>query len=311
MRKLKIAIIGCRNMGQKHLKTLRENFADTVEIVGILNSSLASTKARAAELDVPYFTSLDEINKKNVDAVIIATPGPTHAQIGSEILLKGIPCLIEKPMATTILGCDKLMKAAKSGGTTIVTGHVENYNPAVIRLKEELHAPVVSIKGIRTSRNSANKTGISAIQELMVHDLAIVYSLLGDDLMTSVVHKRDDLSFENHAVVEMTYQNGAEVKLEALREDREVERFMDIKDANGNVFHIDFMDCRLVKNGEVLTEGGYPLKNEEENFINCVHKEQSPLVNMNEAKDIVKLCLDLEKGIKKRTPLVQTKQMSY
>jgi predicted dehydrogenase len=37
MCKLKVAIIGCRNMGQKHLKTLREDFADQVEIAGILN----------------------------------------------------------------------------------------------------------------------------------------------------------------------------------------------------------------------------------------------------------------------------------
>ena len=43
MGKIKIAIIGCNNMGQKHLKTLRENFADRVEIVGILNSTEESS----------------------------------------------------------------------------------------------------------------------------------------------------------------------------------------------------------------------------------------------------------------------------
>lgn len=297
MSKLRIAIIGCRNMGQKHLRTLREDFADQVEIAGILNSSLETTKARALELNVPYFTNIDEINKGNVDAVIISTPGPTHAKIGEKMLLKGIPCLIEKPMATTVYGCNKLIVAAKEGKSFIAVGHTENFNPAVVKLKKELQAPVVSIKGIRTSRNSANKTGISAIQELMIHDLAIVYSLLGDDIEMSAIDKRQELSWENHAIAKMKYKNGATVQLEALREDREVERFMDVRDAEDNLFHIDFMERRLLKNGEVLTEGGDSLKNELADFIDCVKKGGMPLVSVQEAKGIVKLCLELEEEI--------------
>lgn len=298
MERLKIAIIGCRNMGQKHLKTLRENFADTVDVAGILNSTPESSAERAAELNVPYFTNIDEINKDTVDAVIIATPAPSHAKIAEKLLLRGIPCLIEKPMATTVSECEKLILAAKKGKCFILTGHVENYNPAVIRLKEELHAPVISINGIRTSRHASNKTGVSAVQELMIHDLAIVHSILSDDIKTSKIFKRQDLSWENHAVVDLEYRNGATVKLEALREDREVERFMDVKDAKGNIFHIDFMGCRLLKNGKVLTEGGHSLKNELADFIDCVKTGKAPCVSVNEASDIVKLCIDLEKGMK-------------
>jgi len=295
MNKLKIVIIGCKNMGQKHLRTLREDFSDVVEVVGILNSSPESSARRAAELNVPYFTNIDEIDKSKVDAAIVSTPGLTHAEIGEKLLLRGIHCLIEKPLATTLDGCEKLIVAAQSGNAIIVTGHTENYNPAVIRLKEELQSPVANIKGIRTSRNATNKTGISAIQELMIHDLAIVYSLLGNDLASATVTKRSDLSWENHAVVNMKYKNGASVELEALREDREVERFMNINDAQGNVFHIDFMERRLLKNGQILTEGGNSLKNELADFIHCVKKGTMPLVSAREATDIVALCLDLER----------------
>lgn len=298
MNKLRIAIIGCRNMGQKHLQILRENFADSVEIAGILNSSPESSAQRAAELNVPYFKDIEEINKNTVDAAIISTPGTTHAEIGEKLLLRGIPCLIEKPLATTEDGCEKLIAAAKSGKTFIVAGHTENYNPAVVCLKKELRSPIAGIKGIRTSRNSANKTGISAIQELMIHDLAIVYSLLGNELIMSATDKHPDLSWENHAVVNMKYKNGAIVELEALREDREVERFMDIKDMAGNIFHIDFRECRLLKNGKILTEGGNSLQNEQADFINCIKNGTSPLVSDWEAMEILKLCLLLEKGMK-------------
>lgn len=297
MNKIRIAIIGCKNMGRKHLNVLRENFAEETEVVGIMNSSPESSAKCAAELNVPYFTDIDEINKDNVDAVIVSTPAISHAKIGEKLLLQGIPCLIEKPLATTADECDRLIKAAGKGESLIVTGHTENYNPAVIRLKEELQAPVVDIKGIRTSRNCTNKTGVSAVQELMIHDLAIVYSLLGNELIESKISKRSDLSWENHAIAEMKYKSGATVKLEALREDREVERYMDICDADGNIFHIDFMDCRLLKNGKTLTEGGKSLQNELKDFINCVKNHTNPQVSMYEAKGILELCLNLEKGM--------------
>ncbi|MBO6282228.1 MAG: Gfo/Idh/MocA family oxidoreductase [Alphaproteobacteria bacterium] len=297
MNKLKIAIIGCRNMGQKHLNTLRKNFADCVEIAGILTSSPESSARRATELNVPYFTDLDDITLSNVDAAIISTPGPTHAAIGEKLLLRGIPCLIEKPLATTLDGCAKLISAAKSGHCLIAAGHTENYNPAVIRLKEELHAPVSNIKAVRTSRNTTNKTGISAVQELMIHDLAIVHSLLGNNIASSDINKRPDLSWEHHAIVTIKYKNGASVKLEALREDREVERFMDIRDTDNNIFHIDFMERRLLKNSQVLTEGGNALQNELADFICCIKNGTMPLVGAREAADILALCLRLEEGM--------------
>ena len=208
-------------------------------------------------------------------------------------------------------GCNKLILAAKKKGCPVVVGHTENYNPAVIKLKEELTSPVVSISGIRTSRNSTNKTGISVVQELMIHDLAIVYSLLGKNVDKFTINKRSDLSWENHAIVGMTYKDGATVNLEALRENREIERFMDIKDEQGNTFHIDFMERRLLKNGEVLTEGGNSLKNELADFISCVKNGTAPLVSIQEAKGIVELCLNLEKGISVETSILKTKQICY
>ena len=91
---------------------------------------------------------------------------------------------------------------------------------------------------------------------------------------------------------------------EALREDREVERFMDVRDDEGNLFHIDFMESRLIKNGQVLTEGGQALKNELADFIGCVKNGNTPLVTAREATNILGLCLDLEKGMSVDAPFL-------
>lgn len=299
MAKLRIAIVGCNNMGRKHLTLLREYFADEVEIAGILNSTAESSARKAAELDVPYFSSLDEIILQYVDAAIISTPGITHAEIGEKLLSRGIPCLMEKPLAHTLDGCEKMIAAAKAGGVDIIAGHTENYNPAFIRLKQELKAPVKRISGIRTSANSGNSTGITAVQELMIHDLAIIHSLLGDKVKTAAIHKNPKYSWENHAVAEMTYDNGAEVRIEALREfEHPIERQMEIEDVDGNLFNIGFRERRVSKNGTVLTDNdGNSLVNELRNFINTVKGMEKPLVNAYEATDILKLCLHLEKEI--------------
>lgn len=58
MDKLRIAVVGCNNMGKKHVAVLRGHFADRVEIAGILNSSVESSARVAAELNVPYFKIL-------------------------------------------------------------------------------------------------------------------------------------------------------------------------------------------------------------------------------------------------------------
>lgn len=297
MKKLRLAIVGCRNMGKKHFNILRNNFSETVDVVGILNSTPESSSRCAEELGVSYFTSLAEITPENTDGVIIATPGITHAAIGCELLSRGIPCLLEKPLATNKKECERLIEVAEKGRTILFVGHTENFNPAVIRLKQELKHPVKSIEGIRISRNAGNKTGISAVQELMIHDLAIVYSLLGGDPSSMKLSKRSDLDWENHAIAEFAYSNGADVKLEALRDEVDIQRYMNIEDIAGNRYHISFMERSLSKNGKELTVGGNSLVNELSNFIECLQGKEKPLVSGREAEEILSLSLRLESKI--------------
>lgn len=66
MKKLRIAVIGCNNMGTKHINILRENFADEVEIAGILNRN--TTQEKASKLGVHGFDSIDEIKLETTNA---------------------------------------------------------------------------------------------------------------------------------------------------------------------------------------------------------------------------------------------------
>ena len=88
---IRLAIVGCRNMGKKHLEIIRENFSNETEVVGILNSTKESTVAVATEVGVKALESLDDINKDSVDAVIVATPAENHFATAANLIKKQIP----------------------------------------------------------------------------------------------------------------------------------------------------------------------------------------------------------------------------
>lgn len=294
MKKIRVAIIGCKNMGSKHFKCLRNNFVEEVKIVGILNSTLSSSISKAKELGVPYFENLTDINKRKVDAVIISTPAESHYEIANYILEKRIPCLIEKPFAAKEEECLLLMKKALAQKTEILIGHTENYNPAVIRLKEELaNSRVLSISGIRTSANPGLKQ-THIISELMIHDLAVVNSLAGIDFETAEVSKSANYRWDEHAVVQMRLWNKTIVRLEAIRADVPIERRMRIIDDKNNIYKIDFQERCLTKNDEVLCKGGDSLVNELSDFIAMLRNKKTPLISLEEAKENVRLCKQLE-----------------
>lgn len=295
MKKLRVAVVGCKNMGSKHINCLRAYFADEVKIAGILNSTPQSSAAKAEELGVPFFEKLSDITKRRVDAAIIATPAENHYQTAACLIGKGIPCLIEKPFAADEEECLGLMKAAAAGNVPVLVGHTENYNPAVVRLKELLRGRrILSIAGIRTSANPGLKP-THVISELMIHDLAIVNSLIGSDFETAIVSKDDKYRWDEQAVVEMRYWNKTIVRLEAVRADVPVERHMRVIDEKQDIYEIDFPERRLLKNKELITEGGDSLRRELGNFIGMLRGEETPFVSLEEAKETVRLCNQLEK----------------
>lgn len=294
MRRLRIAIVGCKNMGKKHLNCLRNNFADRVRVVGILNSTTESTQKTARELEVEALESLEKISKRKIDAVIISTPPENHYETAKILLEKGMPLLIEKPLTTDVEQSYELLQIAKQKEVPVLVGHTENYNPAVMKLKEILDCSVKSIAAIRTSQNGGVKD-THIISELMIHDLAIVNSLLQDEWNEARVSKKEEYRWDEHAVVEMKYNKGSIVRLEALRsDDIELKRQMRIIDTKNNIWQINFMKRELIKNGEVICQGGDSLKQELSDFIDMVVNDKEPKVGINEACALVELCSDLE-----------------
>lgn len=290
---IRIAIVGCKNMGRKHFNVIKTYFNDQATVVGVLNSSKKSTERTASELGVSAFESLDDITKENVDAVIVATPAENHYPTTMKLLEKRIPTLVEKPFASNINECNMLRKMAENNNVHLLVGHTENYNPAVEKMLNMLQRPVKSIKAIRTSCNPGFKE-THIVSELMIHDLAIVNSLISDTPTKSSIYKDAKYRWDEQAVVEMEYASGTTVCLEATRANVAVERNMSIIDGNNDTYEISFYDRKLKRNGQLIPCVGDSLQSEIQDFLNMVKTGTKPKISLEDACKNVETCNYLE-----------------
>ncbi len=100
------------------------------------------------------------------DFAIVATPTHTHAQLATPMLQRGIPCLVEKPLAV-----DLQQARALSAFPHLSVGHVERFNPALQPLSS---CKPRFIQAERLGPFSQRSTDIDVIDDLMIHDIDLV-----------------------------------------------------------------------------------------------------------------------------------------
>ncbi|PZR69007.1 MAG: hypothetical protein DLM63_02915, partial [Solirubrobacterales bacterium] len=71
-----------------------------------------------------------------LDAVVLATPVPTHADLAVRVLQAGKHCLVEKPLAQSVADAERALAAQRESGHVLMVGHLLEYHPGVRRLKQ-------------------------------------------------------------------------------------------------------------------------------------------------------------------------------
>ena len=130
---MKIGIVGAGNMGRIHARILN----DLNLLIGVADSAFDIAKTTADAYNVPAFEDCQSlIEETSPDALVIATPTFTHAEIAEEIAskydcIRGL--LIEKPLASTLEDGKKVAEVVKRKGIVTLVSHSEIYNPIVGR----------------------------------------------------------------------------------------------------------------------------------------------------------------------------------
>ncbi len=120
MADLRFGIIGCGKVGDFHARALSS--IRGVKLVAACNRSKARLEAFAARYGIRGYQDAGEmIQKEHLDAVTIATPHPSHADLAVRCARMGCHVMVEKPLALTVDECDRIIRAGEERGVLIGT----------------------------------------------------------------------------------------------------------------------------------------------------------------------------------------------
>jgi predicted dehydrogenase len=137
-RTLKLALVGCGAISRLHLPAIREG-ARRTEIVAAVDSDPARADATARETGASAFTSLeDALAHGGFDAVDLMLPHHVHEEAAIRCLEAGKHVLLEKPLATSLAACERVLGAARRTGTVFMVGENTQYWPEVLTAKRLL-----------------------------------------------------------------------------------------------------------------------------------------------------------------------------
>ena len=121
---------------------------------------------------------------ETLDAVVIATPVPTHYDLAKQALEAGKHVFVEKPPAMRAVEIDELVQLADDGNRVLMPGHLLLYHPAVLKLKELVASgelgDVLCVYGNRVNLGIV-RSNENALWSLGVHDLSVILYLLDED----------------------------------------------------------------------------------------------------------------------------------
>jgi predicted dehydrogenase len=184
-----VGIVGLGQWGSN----LARNFNDLSGLAWICDRG-GESLAQAAERypSARATTDFDELlEDEALEAVVVATPVPTHAELARRALSAGKHVFVEKPMALAGEDAEGLVALAEELGLTLMPGHLLLYHPGVLKLKEIVDSgelgDVLYVYGNRQNLGTI-RPDENALWSLGAHDLSVILYLLGEEPSELVAH---------------------------------------------------------------------------------------------------------------------------
>ena len=175
-----IALVGCGYWG----KNLCRNF----HALGALSTVVDATEngqatARSITPDAIVSDNFNDILiDDQIHGVALATPAETHAELAIQAMRAGKDVFVEKPMALSISDAEEMKKVALETDRILMVGHLLEYHPAVLKLRELINSGELGkINYIYSNRLNFGKvrTEENALWSFAPHDVAVILRLLG------------------------------------------------------------------------------------------------------------------------------------
>ncbi|HEY4564349.1 MAG TPA: Gfo/Idh/MocA family oxidoreductase [Thermoanaerobaculia bacterium] len=302
---MKVGVFGTGSMGRNHVRLLSS--LPGAELVGIYDPNPEAAEAAARDHGARVFPWLEELAGE-IEAAVVAAPTVAHADMGCELLGRGLHVLIEKPLAGSLEEADRLLAHAK--GQVLAVGHVEFFNPAVQALLAAGSGPrFVEVQ--RLGVFSPRSLDVDVVLDLMIHDLQILHALDPSPVAEvratgiAVLSQRIDI-----ANVRVELESGAVANLTASRVSseraRKLRAFLPNRYYSLDYHAQEIKGYRLEEEGEkrrilpddLAVERAEPLKRELESFLAACRGEPAPRVTGEQGRQALATALAVVEAIR-------------
>jgi predicted dehydrogenase len=239
---------------------------------------------------------------------VVAAPTVAHADMGCELLGRGLHVLIEKPLAASLEEADRLL--AQADGRILAVGHVEFFNPAVQALLG-VGSPPRFVEVQRLGVFSPRSLDVDVVLDLMIHDLQILHALdpspVAEVRATGIAVLSSRIDIAN---VRVELESGAVASLTASRVSSERARKLRVFLPN-RYYSLDYQaqeikGYRLEEEGEkrrilpddLPVERAEPLKRELEAFLAACRGEPAPRVTGEQGRRALATALAVVEAIR-------------
>ncbi len=302
---MKVGVIGTGTMGKNHVRI----YSELKEIAEVYAFDIDGEKAkRLKEYGVIICSSLEELLER-VDAVSICVSTKYHLEVAKRAIEKDVHSLIEKPIALNVREGEELVNLLEDKGLIVGIGHIERFNPIVEEIEKIIENPLyVEIK--RHNPASARITDSTIVEDLMIHDIDIVFNVLyksvsGDyELYSAGNNDLCKVLIElNSSIVSLSASRKASKKIRAIYIEEEEftiegdfmnqEIYVYRKPGKYGIENERYTQENIIE--KVLVNKVEPLKEELKTFIACVKKGEEFPITPVQALNNLKICEEIRR----------------
>ena len=222
---MKILMIGLGSIGQRHVRNIRQVLGDEAELLAYRvrgNKTTFTDKLQIREgvdLEQEYgitsYTSLEEALAQKPEIAFITNITSKHMECALEAAKAGCHLLIEKPLASSMEGVEKLKALVEEKGLTVFMGFQNRYHPCVEVMRETVRNKMLGkiayveaefserlttmhrYEDYRGTYMAQSVMGGGPVLNLQMHDLDILQWIFGvPQSVTAVLQKHSGLEID-------------------------------------------------------------------------------------------------------------------
>ena len=287
MEKLGVAVIGTGFWGRNHARVFKE--LDETELLAVCDIKPERAKTVAQQFGAkPYVNVAKMLKRKEIEAVSVCTWSTSLAKEALKALKAGKHVFVEKPMASNTKQAKKLLETAKKQEVHLTVGFLMRFIPGIQKIREAVEkqsiGKIVCATAKRVSQWPERIGDVGVVKDLAIHDIDIMRYIFHEEPVAvyaktgKMLHKK----FEDYAQIMLTFKGDRNAFIESNWLTPYKTRTLIVTGSKA-IMKLDYITQELTIENEKQSvkpriPWKEPLKLELQHFVNCILKEEKPLV---------------------------------